>query len=184
MAISSYRWRPKSNHFRSHVLGRPGSVVPIFCSQTDAGGPVKVSHPDVRRYFMLASEMVQLVLHVAGPAKPGTMYVLDMGEQIKVVDLARDLVRLKGLIPDDEIAIQFTGLAPGERLYEELANRAEVVSPSPVERILRVRGRNPIDPVALDAQLDQLVDAALREDRDGVRRLLRRIVPEFAEDGQ
>ena len=163
------------------MLGRPGSVVPIFCSQIDAGGPVTVSHPDVRRCFMLASEMVQLVLHVAGAAEPGTMYVLDMGEQIKVVDLARDLVRLKGLIPDDEIAIQFTGLAPGERLYEALANRLEVVSPSPVERILRVRGKNPIDPVALNRALDELVDAALRENRDEVRRLLHRIVPEFAE---
>jgi FlaA1/EpsC-like NDP-sugar epimerase len=166
----------------SNVLGRPGSVVPVMSSQIDSGGPVTVSHPDVRRYLMLASEMVQLVLHAAGTAEPGMMYVLDMGEQIRIVDLARDLIRLKGLLPDDEIPIQFTGLAQGERLYEELANTGEIVTQSPVERILKVRSRKPIDTPALDAQLDMLIDAGLREDRDEVRRLLRVVVAEYAPD--
>lgn len=163
----------------SNVLGRPGSVVPALSRQIDAGGPVRVSHPEVRRYLMLVSEMVQLVLHVPTLAEPGAMYLLDLGEQIRIVDLARSLIRLRGFIPDEEIPIQFTGLAAGEKLFEDLAGPAEVVSRTAVDRILKIRDRSSSDLDRLDGDVARLVAAALREDRDAVRRLLREMVPEY-----
>ena len=164
----------------SNVLGRPGSVVPALSRQIDAGGPVRVSHPDVSRYLMLPTEMVQLVLHAAAIAEPGMLYVLDMGEQVRIVDLARDLIRLRGLTPDEDIQLQFTGLAPGELLFDELANADEITSPSTVEQILRVRSRLRVDGARLKAQLDTLAEAALNGDDKTVRSLLQTVVPEYS----
>jgi FlaA1/EpsC-like NDP-sugar epimerase len=162
-----------------NVLGSNGSVVPLFVEQLKRGGPLTVTHPDVRRYFMLIPEAVQLVLHAAAAGERNSIYVLEMGEPIRLLDVARDLIRLSGYKPD-EVPITFIGLRPGEKLDEELVGRDEVVRPSNVESVMQVRPRNPPQASWLTTQIRNLERLAVLGDSTAVLTQLRSIVPEFA----
>lgn len=162
-----------------NVLGSNGSVVPRFLEQIKKGGPVTITHPEMRRFFMLIPEAVQLVLHAAAQADGGATYVLEMGEQVKLLDMARDLIRLSGHVPDDEIAIEFMGLRPGEKLYEELVGLHEDVGPSAVDKILRVTSRHPPEPEFFLA-LEAIEARAAAGDVNAVMASLRALIPEYA----
>jgi len=161
-----------------NVLGSNGSVVPRFLDQIQAGGPVTITHPDIRRYFMSIPEAVCLVLHAAAQRKSGLSYVLEMGEQVKLVELAKNLIRLSGFTPD-EIAISFIGLRPGEKLFEELVGPDELARPSGTARILEVVPRVLPDRMTLTRQVADLERLALSGAGDHVMAQLREIVPGF-----
>jgi len=143
-----------------NVLASNGSVVPTFLAQIAKGGPVTVTHPEMRRFFMLIPEAVQLVLHAAALTDHAPLFVLDMGEQVKVADMARDLIRLSGLIPDKDIEIQFTGIRPGEKLFEELVGAGEVAEPSSLTKIMRVQTTAPSRPTFAET-IDRIESLAL-----------------------
>jgi FlaA1/EpsC-like NDP-sugar epimerase len=152
---------------------------PRFLQQIKSGGPITITHPEIRRYFMLLPEAVQLILHVAGQGRDGGIYVLDMGEQIKIVDMARNLIRLSGLVPDEDIALEYVGLRPGEKLFEELIGQRETVQPSSIQKVFEVVHDEPRPAGWLRAELRHLERAAKLGHASDVMRGLRRIVPEF-----
>lgn len=161
-----------------NVLGSAGSVIPIFKDQIANGGPVTVTHPEVTRFFMSIPEASQLVLQAGSMGAGGEIYLLDMGEPVRIVTLAEQLIQLSGFIPYEDIEIQFTGLRPGEKLYEELLIDGEGVQPTSHEKIMVARAMA-VDRELLLAQLEELYQLERAIDQPGVIAKLREIVPEF-----
>jgi FlaA1/EpsC-like NDP-sugar epimerase len=164
-----------------NVLGSAGSVVPVFREQILRGGPVTVTHPDMQRYFMTIPEACQLVMQAGAMGGGGEIFVLDMGEPVKIVDLARDLIRLSGLEPDQDIEIKFTGMRPGEKLFEEIAVDEENVDKTKHPKIFVGRFR-PHVLVEVERGLAELHRLSDGRDINGIKVAFKRVVPEYAAD--
>lgn len=162
-----------------NVLGSRGSVVPTFKQQIAKGGPITITHPEVCRYFMTIPEAVQLVLQAAVLGKGGEVFMLDMGQPVKIVDLAKDLIRLSGYEEGEDIDIVFTGLRPGEKLYEELFIPGERYEPTQHDKILIVQNARDVISENLDCAIAAITDAAAKNDSNLVIYLLKQLVPEY-----
>jgi FlaA1/EpsC-like NDP-sugar epimerase len=162
-----------------NVLGSQGSVVPIFSKQIKDGGPVTVTHPEMRRYFMTIPEAVQLVLQAGALGRGGELFMLDMGEPIRIVDLARDMIRLSGLEEGTDIQIKFTGVRPGEKLYEEMFFSDEHAERTSHPKVLRAMNGEPtrLEMVAIE---ELIAASESHSDDDVLRELLSRAVPGFS----
>lgn len=161
-----------------NVLGSNGSVIPTFTAQIKEGGPVTVTHPDITRFFMTIPEASQLVMQAGSMGQGGEIYLLDMGEPVKIVHLAEELIRLSGKEPYEDIAIEFTGLRPGEKLFEELLLAGEGVQPTKHEKIC-VAASVLEDETQLQQQLEKLYLLAKKMDLNGVIEQLKVLVPEY-----
>jgi FlaA1/EpsC-like NDP-sugar epimerase len=161
-----------------NVIGSNGSVLPIFQQQIAKGGPITVTHPEAKRYFMTIPEAVQLVLQASSMGRGGEIFVLDMGEPVKILDLARNLIRLSGLVPDRDIRIVFTGLRPGEKLFEELRFEGEGLTPTAHDKIRVLNGRA-ANFGQVRAWLDELSALVEAKNVHGLITCLKNIVPEY-----
>lgn len=162
-----------------NVLGSNGSVIPLFKKQIAQGGPVTVTHPDIIRYFMTIPEAVSLVLQAGALAKGGEIFVLDMGEPVKIADLATNLIRLSGFTPGRDIAIEYTGLRPGEKLFEELLMDEEGLQDTS-NQMIHIGKPIPLDEARFLKDLDELYVEVLNES-DRVKELVHKIVPTYTE---
>lgn len=163
-----------------NVLGSRGSVVPLFKRQIAAGGPVTVTHPDMKRYFMTIPEAVHLVLQAFSMGQGGEVFVLNMGEQVRILDLAEDLIRLSGLEPYKDIDIVFTGIRPGEKLSEELWDRWAQYEPTPHPDIVLLAGEDVLSGEALQRIVDELVHLAREGDESAIVKILGECIPQAA----
>jgi FlaA1/EpsC-like NDP-sugar epimerase len=160
-----------------NVLGSAGSVVPLFKKQIAEGGPVTVTHPDMTRYFMTIPEASQLILHSSVMGEGGAIYVLDMGEPIKIMYLAEQLIKLSGKRVGEDIAITITGLRPGEKLYEELFHSAEALEATTQKKLLKAKSRMS-DWAVLLQLIEEMQLAVLKNDSHTLFNLLKKAVPE------
>ncbi len=158
-----------------NVLASRGSVIPIWRKQIELGGPITVTHPEATRYFMLIPEAAALIIQAGALGSNGDIFVLDMGKPIKILDLAHDLIRLSGLRPGADIEIQFTGLRPGEKLYEELLTAEEGLTSTTYKKIFVGQPQH-LDPLVLSGELKRLFESAEREEEEPIRRGLEKLV--------
>jgi len=161
-----------------NVLRSSGSVIPMFQEQIARGGPVTVTHPDITRYFMSISEAAQLILQAGAMGEGGEVFILDMGRPVRILDIARDLIRLHGLEPDEDIPIEIIGLRPGEKLYEELITVGEGIVPTGHQKIMVLRGL-PSDGDTFRKQVQELLDLTDTFDVASIKSKLHDIVPEY-----
>jgi len=161
-----------------NVLGSSGSVVPLFTEQIQNGGPITITHPDIIRYFMTIPEACQLVLEAGAMGKGGEIFIFDMGKPVKIIDLANKMIRLAGLVPEQDIKIKIVGLRPGEKLYEELLNDNSKTLPTHNDKILIVEDTF-IDLSILSNEIDALTVLANEYDTISLVLKMKSIVPEF-----
>jgi FlaA1/EpsC-like NDP-sugar epimerase len=161
-----------------NVLGSNGSVVPYFKKLISQGGPITVTHPDIIRYFMTIPEASSLVLEAATLGNGGEIFVFDMGQPVKIADLARNMIRLAGFVPGKDIEIIYTGLRPGEKLYEELLNQKELTIPTSNAKILVAKVRE-YDYTTVKDQIEQLIATAQTGKVFPTVQIMKEIVPEF-----
>lgn len=181
IAISKGRQSGKTRFITTrfgNVLGSNGSVIPRFREQLAKGGPLTVTHPDIIRYFMTIPEACRLVLEAAFMGKGNEIFVFDMGTPVKIANLARRMIELAGLIPGEDIEIKYTGLRPGEKLYEELLATKENTLPTENEKIYRAQVRE-YDYEDICTVMSPLIDLAIKVDKMGTVRMMKGIVPEF-----
>jgi FlaA1/EpsC-like NDP-sugar epimerase len=162
-----------------NVLGSEGSCVQLFARQIARGGPVTVTHPEVVRYFMSVDEAVRLVLHASVLGEGGEIFLLDMGEPVRILDLATAMIRLSGVEAHDDIEVRFTGLRPGEKLYEELITDSEVAAPTGHPKIFKLREQNQRDWKSVQKNILELERLAMGGESATMRDAIRRIVPEY-----
>ena len=158
-----------------NVLGSRGSVIPLFQAQIAAGGPVTITDPEMERFFMTIQEAVQLVLQASALGECGEIFVLDMGEQVKIVDLAHDLITLSGLIPEKDIEIQFTGLRPGEKLSERLYTAVEEPDRTDFEKILVLKTEDTGVKETFQSEVDALIEFARKGEQEQALKVLQEL---------
>jgi FlaA1/EpsC-like NDP-sugar epimerase len=161
-----------------NVLGSNGSVIPLFRKQIENGGPITVTHPEITRYFMTIPEACQLILEAGSMGHGGEIYIFDMGKDVKIVDLARKMIRLSGFVPDKDIKIKFTGLRPGEKIREELLNSKEGTLPTHHAKIMVAQVRR-YDFEEVGPQIEKLISVGKQGDEKNTVLLMKTIVPEF-----
>jgi len=183
MIVQAYNAKSENTDFVAvrfgNVLGSNGSVIPLFKKQIAAGGPVTVTHPDIIRYFMTIPEAVSLVLQAGAYAKGGEIFVLEMGEPVKILDLANNLIRLSGYIPGEDIKIEFTGLRPGEKLYEEMLMAEEGLKQT-ANKLIHIGKPIEFDEKEFFSELEELA-AESREEltNEEIKEWVKKLVPTY-----